>query len=73
MVSLCLVIIASGACSDTTVDLFDPDLGLVAHWALDEAQPGSTAVDLSGFGSQGTPSADPPIPTTDVPVWFATC
>jgi Concanavalin A-like lectin/glucanases superfamily len=66
-VSLCLVILASGACSDTTVDLFDPDLGLLAHWALDEAQPGSTAMDLSGFGSQGTPSADPPTPTTDVP------
>jgi hypothetical protein len=66
-VSFCLVILASGACSDTTVDLFNPDLGLVAHWALDEAQPGSPAVDSSGFGSQGTPSANPPTPTKDVP------
>ena len=67
MVSCCLVILADGACSNTTLDLFDPDLGLVAHWALDEAQPGSTAVDSSGFGSRGTPSANPPTPTTDVP------
>lgn len=66
-VSFCLVILASGACTDTTVDLFNPDLGLVAHWALDEAQPGTTAVDSSGFSSQGTPSANPPTPTKDVP------
>lgn len=67
VVGLYLVILASGACRDTTVDFFDPNLGLVAHWALDEAQPGSTAVDLSGFASQGTPSANPPTPTTNVP------
>ncbi len=54
-------------CSDSTLDLFDPDLGLLAHWALDESQPGSIAVDSSGFGSQGTPSANPPTPTSDVP------
>lgn len=66
-VMVSVVILAGGACRDTTLDLFDPDLGLVAHWALDEAQPGSAAVDSSGFGSQGTPSANPPTPTTDVP------
>jgi hypothetical protein len=49
------------------VDLYNPDLGLVAHWALDESQPGSTAIESSGLGSHGTPSANPPTPTTDVP------
>jgi hypothetical protein len=67
MVSVGVVILACGGCRDTTLDLFDPDLGLLAHWALDEAQPGSIAVDSSGFGSQGTPTANPPTPTTDVP------
>jgi hypothetical protein len=63
----CLVMLAGAGCGNTTVDLFNPDLGLVAHWALDEGQPGSTVVDSSGFGNQGTPSANPPIPSTDVP------
>jgi hypothetical protein len=67
MFSLGVVVLACGACSDTTLDIFDPDLGLVAHWALDEAQTGSIVVDSSGFGSQGTPSENPPIPTTDAP------
>ncbi len=67
MVSVGVAILAGGACTNTTLDLFDPDLGLVAHWALDETQPGSTAVDSSGFGSEGTPSANPPTPTANVP------
>ncbi len=67
LLNIVAVVLAGGACTNTTLDLFDPDVGLVAHWALDEAQPGSTAVDSSGFGSQGTPSANPPTPTTDVP------
>ena len=58
---------ASAGCDNTTVDLFDPDLGLVAHWALDEAQPGGTVVDASGFSSHGTPSANPPTPSPDGP------
>jgi hypothetical protein len=40
--------VASPACSDTTLDLFNPDPGLLAHWALDESPPGSLAVDSSG-------------------------
>jgi hypothetical protein len=65
------VLLAGGACTDATLDLFDPDLGLLAHWALDESQPGSIA-DSSGFGNHGTSSANPPIPTRDVaPVHFA--
>jgi hypothetical protein len=62
------VVLASGsACSNTTLDLFDPDLGLLAHWALDEDQAGASASDDSGFGHPGTPSANPPAPTTNVP------
>jgi len=67
MIGIGAMVLASGACGNTTLDLFDPDLGLIAHWALDEAQPGSPAVDSSGFGSQGTPSANPPTPASDVP------
>jgi hypothetical protein len=59
--------VASLACTDTTLDIFDPDLGLLAHWALDESQPGSVAVDLSGFGNHGKPSPNPPVPTQNVP------
>lgn len=61
------MLLAGGACTNTTLDLRDPDLGLFAHWALDEAQPGSIAVDSSGFGNPGTPSTNPPMPTPDVP------
>jgi hypothetical protein len=34
---------------------------------LDEGQPGSTVLDASGFGHVGTPSENPPLPTSDVP------
>jgi hypothetical protein len=62
-----VVIVAVASCSDITLDFFNPDLGLLAHWALDESQPGSVAVDSSGFGNHGTPSTNPPVPTQDVP------
>jgi len=62
-----VLLVASLACTDTTLDIFDPDLGLLAHWALDESQPGSVAVDLSGFGNHGKPSPNPPVPTQNVP------
>jgi len=68
------VVMALGlvACSNSTLDLFDPNAGLIAHWALDEAIPGSTATDASGLGSDATPSATPPIPSTETPpVHFA--
>jgi hypothetical protein len=65
------------ACNNTTLDLANPDLGnpefgnpdlgLLAHWALDESQPGSAAADSSGFGNDGLPSQNPPVPTEDVP------
>jgi hypothetical protein len=55
------------ACGDTTVDIFNPDLGLLAHWPLDESEPGSIAVDVSGFGSHGKPSSNPPIPNPKTP------
>jgi hypothetical protein len=54
-------------CGNATVDFFNPDLGLLAHWALDEGQPGSVVADSSSFGNNGKPSPNPPVPTTDVP------
>jgi len=62
-----ILLLSGGACTNTTLDLFDPDLGLLAHWALDEGQPGSLVADSSGFGNHGTPSANPPVPTAEVP------
>lgn len=71
------VLLTDVACNNTTLDLTNPDLGnpepgnpdlgLLAHWALDESQPGSIAVDSSGFGNDGQPSQNPPVPTQDVP------
>jgi hypothetical protein len=66
LVFICLGLV-QGACGDTTIDILDPDLGLLGHWALDEGQAGSTAVDTSGFGNHGKPSANPPIPTPSTP------
>jgi hypothetical protein len=58
------------ACSNTTLDVFDPDLGLLGHWALDESE--GSVLDSSGFGLHGTSSANPPVPTREVPpVHFA--
>jgi hypothetical protein len=69
--------LGAGGCSNTTLDLefptppAEPDLGLLAHWALDESQAGSPALDSSGFGNHGTPSPNPPTPSTEVaPVGF---
>lgn len=64
---IALVLAGCAACSNTTLDLFDPDVGLLAHWAFDEGQAGSPAVDSSGFGLDAVPSANPPSPTRDVP------
>ena len=61
-----LALLAGGACGNSTLDLFDPDVGLLAHWALDESQSGTAVVDSSGFGLDATPSTNPPTPTRDV-------
>jgi len=61
------MLLASAGCSDTTVDFLNPDLGLLAHWALDESLPGGDVLDTSGFGHHGKPSANPPVPTQNVP------
>ena len=67
-----LLLLAGGACGNSTLDLFDPDLGLLAHWALDDSEPGGVVADSSGFGLDGSPSANPPTPTAEVaPVHFS--
>jgi hypothetical protein len=61
-------LLAETGCSNTTLDFeFEPDVGLLAHWALDEEQSGQTVADSSGFGNNGTPSANPPVPSPEVP------
>jgi hypothetical protein len=59
--------LAAGGCGNSTLDLLDPDRGLLAHWTFDESQPGSVALDSSGFGLDALPSTNPPIPTREVP------
>jgi len=61
------MLLATGGCGNSTLDLFDPDRGLLGHWAFDEAEAGAAAVDSSPFGNDAMPSADPPTPTRDVP------
>lgn len=56
-----------GACSNTTLDLFDAPLGLLAQWKLDEAEAGAQVIDSSGFGNHGTPKGSFPVPSSDVP------
>jgi hypothetical protein len=65
-------LVSAGACSNsTTINVFNPDLGLLGHWAFDESEPGSIAVDSSGFGHHGKPSVPPPTPTSNTaPVHF---
>lgn len=59
--------LAGGACGNSTLDLFDPDRGLLGHWTFDESEPGAVAADSSGFGLDAVPSANPPVPTREVP------
>jgi hypothetical protein len=74
------------ACGQTTISIqdsepkepeepemeLDPDRGLIAYLPLDETEPGSLALDLSGYGHDGTPSQNPPLPASSVaPVGFA--
>jgi len=67
IVCLVVAVFVGGACSNTTLDLFDPDLGLLGHWALDEAPTNNIVLDSSGFGDHGKLSTNPPVPTSDVP------
>jgi len=70
--------IAISACGETTITIddsepaSDPERGLLAYLPFDEAEPGSVAIDASGHGHHGTPSANPPMPSLSVPpVGFA--
>jgi hypothetical protein len=67
-----LALFGGVACSNTTIDLFDPDVGLLGHWAFDESEASGVVGDSSGFGLDGSPSPNPPVPTREVPpVHFA--
>lgn len=61
-----LALVVAG-CGNSTLDLFNPDLGLLAHWAFDESEAGSVVADSSGFGLHATPATSPPTPSRDVP------
>lgn len=61
-----LALFGGAGCGDSTLDLFSPDRGLLAHWAFDESEAGSIVADSSGFGLHGTPIANP-VPSRDVP------
>jgi len=47
-----LVLLTGAGCGNSTLDLFNPDVGLLAHWAFDE-QSGTTVADRSGNGRDG--------------------
>jgi len=59
--------LAAAGCGNSTLDLLNPDLGLLAHWAFDEPTAGDAAVDSGGFGLGALPSQNPPTPMRDVP------
>jgi len=62
-----------GACGETTISIVDPEepldltRGLLLHLPLDETEAGMIAVDASGNGHDGTPSATPPTPSLSLP------
>jgi hypothetical protein len=62
-----LALFVGGGCGNSTLDLYNPDLGLLAHWTFDEGVAGSGVLDSSGFGFHATPSTNPPTPSRDVP------
>jgi hypothetical protein len=63
------------ACGETAISITSPESetevdlerGLLAHFPFDEAEAGTEAVDASGNGHHGTPSANPPTPALSVP------
>jgi hypothetical protein len=76
----CVMVLGLGsllvACGETTVAIVGPDppadpidltLDLLAYLPLDESAAGDLALDVSGYEHHGTPSANPPIPSTSVP------
>ncbi len=64
------------SCGETTVSIVDPapsedpvdlTLDLLAYLPLDESAAGALALDISGYEHHGTPSVNPPTPSTSVP------
>ena len=64
-------LLAGAGCGNSTLDLVDPDLGLLARWAFDESEPGSIVADSSGFGLHATPVANPTPSRAVPPVHFS--
>jgi hypothetical protein len=68
---------ALAACGETAISITNPETepetevdlerGLLAHFPFDEAEAGTEALDASGNGHHGTPSANPPTPSLSVP------
>lgn len=69
--------LALAACGETAISITTPETeretevdlerGLLAYFPFDEAEAGTEALDASGNGHQGTPSANPPTPSLSVP------
>jgi hypothetical protein len=78
-VALAVLSASLGACGETTISITDPpamdagpppldlERGLLAYLPLDETEAGMPALDASGHGHDGTPSATPPTPSLSVP------
>jgi hypothetical protein len=78
LLSLVAVALAAAllACGETVITVetrrtpspgVDLDDGLLAYWPFDETEAGTTVVDASGHGHDGTPSPNPPAPSLSVP------
>jgi hypothetical protein len=69
----CLLLVTGWAsvlvgCGETKISITDPvQERLLLYLPLDETEVGAVAVDTSGNGHDGTPSADPPTPSVSVP------
>lgn len=62
---ICVLVLTG--CGKPTLNIIDADLGILAHWPLDQPGAGDLQPDTSGFGHHGSPSANPPVPTQVVP------
>ncbi len=74
---LALATVLTAGCGETTISIddvtggpapsVDMQAGLLLYLRLEETEAGAQAVDASGNGHHGAPSADPPLPSSEVP------